>query len=172
MKRLLNPAGFLITSVLALGIGLVFASPVSAQPITPTIDDVGSRVICMCGCGSVLNNCIHQECMERDEMRSTISLSIKQGKSADEIVNAFVFKYGEEVLAAPTKKGFNLTAWITPFLAILIGGIALFFILKAWVLKGSVPKQEPAPTPVVTPDKDQGYRQQVEEELKQYGERL
>ena len=107
----------------------------------------------------------------RDEMRSAVSLSIKQGKSADEIVNAFVLKYGEEVLAAPTKKGFNLTAWITPFLAILLGGITLFFILKAWVLKGVAPKPAPAPTPVVTPENDQSYRHRVEEELKQYGER-
>ena len=104
-------------------------------------------------------------------MRGAISLAIKQGKSSDEIVNAFVLKYGEEVLAAPTKKGFKLTAWITPFLAIFIGGITLFFILKAWVLKGSGPKHAPTLYPANIPEKDQGYRQRVEDELRQYGER-
>ena len=69
LNRVLRSLSFSGLSVLPLVMGKAFASPATAQSITPTIDDVGSRVICMCGCGSVLNNCVHQECMERDEMR-------------------------------------------------------------------------------------------------------
>ncbi len=110
--------------------------------------------------------------MVRDEMRGAISLALKQGKSADEIVASLISKYGEEVLAAPTKKGFNLTAWITPFLAIVIGGVTIFFILKAWAFKGTAPVAAPAPGRTVVPEKYQIYRQKLEAELKQYGENL
>ena len=40
--------------------------------------------------------------------------------------------YGETLLAAPTKKGFNLTAWVTPFLAILVGGCLVVLTLIRW----------------------------------------
>ena len=172
MRRLLKMGSFLVISVLTAILSLTLVSPAMAQPVSPTIDDVAGRVICMCGCGSVLNNCIHQECMVRDEMRGAISLALKQGKSADEIVASLVSKYGEQVLAAPTKKGFNLTAWITPFLAIVIGGVTIFFILKAWAFKGAAPVGAPAPGQTVVPEKYRVYRQKLEDELKQYGENL
>lgn len=177
MPRGLRLDSLIALSGLMLALGLILLAPAIAMaepPQASIMDDVGSRVICMCGCGSVLNNCVHQECMGRDEMRGAISLAIAQGKSSDEIVNAFISQYGEQVLAAPAKKGFNLTAWIAPFLAIVIGGIAIFFILKAWVLKGSQPAPMPAPAspPVKADDEDEFYRQRVEAELKKYGEGL
>ena len=46
-----------------------------------------------------------------------------------------VDKYGETVLSAPTKFGFNLTAWMTPFLALVAGGFGVRKVLLAWVGK-------------------------------------
>jgi len=59
--------------------------------------------------------------MSRDGMLTLIEQKLAKGESATGIVQFFVAQYGEQVLSAPTKKGFNLTAWITPFVAILAG---------------------------------------------------
>ena len=39
------------------------------------------------------------------------------------------------MLSAPTKNGFNLTAWVIPFGALMIGGVGLRRLLNGWVGK-------------------------------------
>ena len=42
---------------------------------------------------------------------------IDEGKTHDEIIQAFIAKYGsEEMLGAPVDKGFNRLAWLLPYL--------------------------------------------------------
>ena len=50
-----------------------------------------------------------------DEMRAKIKSMINQGKDKNQIIASFVSLYGEKILIVPSKKGFNLTVWITPF---------------------------------------------------------
>ena len=53
-----------------------------------------------------------------------------QGKSAREILDAFVQKYGEKALMAPKPKGFNLWGYLLPGAAVATAGIALAAVLK------------------------------------------
>jgi cytochrome c-type biogenesis protein CcmH len=50
-----------------------------------------------------------------------------------QVIDFMTATYGEQVLAAPTKKGFNLTAWITPFALLLVGAVSIWFVVLAWV---------------------------------------
>jgi cytochrome c-type biogenesis protein CcmH len=52
-----------------------------------------------------------------------------QGKAQEEILQAYVAQYGERILARPTKEGFHLLAWILPFVALVVGGLALWRFL-------------------------------------------
>ena len=50
-------------------------------------------------------------------MRGELAALIDQGKNHDEIIQAFITKYGsEEMLGAPIDKGFNRLAWLVPYL--------------------------------------------------------
>ena len=40
---------------------------------------------------------------------------MQRGDSDSLVLQSFVQKYGNTVLAAPTASGFNMVAWITPF---------------------------------------------------------
>ena len=60
---------------------------------------------------------------------------LESGLTVDQIVQQQVEKYGETVLSAPTKNGFNLTAWVIPFGALMIGGGGLRRLLNGWVGK-------------------------------------
>jgi cytochrome c-type biogenesis protein CcmH/NrfF len=53
-----------------------------------------------------------------------------EGKTADEIVAAFVEKYGEKVLMAPKPEGFNIVGYVLPSLAVLLVGGVMFAILR------------------------------------------
>ena len=66
---------------------------------------------------------------------------LESGLTVDQIVRQQVEKYGETILSAPSKKGFNLTAWVIPFGAIMIGGVGLRRLLNGWV--GNDTKTEP-----------------------------
>jgi cytochrome c-type biogenesis protein CcmH len=66
------------------------------------------------------------------EMRNLVRELIQQGKSPEEIRAYFVSRYGEYVLLAPPKRGFNLLLWGLPVLAIAAGACGVYFVAKRW----------------------------------------
>lgn len=66
-----------------------------------------------------------------EQMRRTVRERLAEGESRDDVLRFFVERYGEGILAAPPKSGFNLLAWLVPPLALLIGGGALALVLRA-----------------------------------------
>ena len=63
---------------------------------------------------------------------------LDSGLTVEQIIKSQVDEYGETVLSAPTKFGFNLTAWVMPFMALIAGGVGIRKILYTWVGKNSL----------------------------------
>jgi cytochrome c-type biogenesis protein CcmH len=156
--RLRGKLSFILPLVALL---FLFPSTASAQELT----NISRQIICQCGCTLVLSNCTHHECSGREPMTAFINDQLAQGKSADQIVQLFVAQYGEQVLSSPPKRGFNLAAWVTPFMALLIGGVVISLGLKRWV------RREPPARNDVAVEEDEGYRHRLEEELKEFDDR-
>ncbi len=79
-----------------------------------------------------LLECNHVGCAYSETMRKELAAAVQTGGSDDSILQQFADKYGTTVLAAPTKKGFDIVAWIMPG-AVLLGGIWLTIILiRKW----------------------------------------
>jgi cytochrome c-type biogenesis protein CcmH len=159
-------------SVIGFILLLFLATPITVLAGSTEVDEVARELICQCGCYAVLNNCTHGECMVRDGMTSSIELQLSQGQSKEQIIKTFVSQYGEAVLASPPKKGFNLTAWITPFAVIIVGGIVIWFAIKRWVHRGK--QVAPKPSAALTPanaQNDAKYLSEVERDLKELSER-
>ena len=57
---------------------------------------------------------------------------MKLGKGEEQILAHFADKYGEKILSAPTTTGFNLTAWVTPFVVVAAGMLFVSFTLLRW----------------------------------------
>jgi len=94
-------------------------------------------------------------------MEKELAAFIDQGMTKDQILTAFVARYGSRVLSAPPTKGaFNVSAWIMPFAALLAGGLAVIYFLRTW--KSRTVFATPGPVD------DAKYRQQLEEELKKF----
>ncbi len=138
-----------------------------ARANAATLSDISKQLICQCGCTLVLANCTHVECHSREAMTTFIAQQLDQGQSEKQILQLFVTQYGEQVLASPPKRGFNLMAWLLPFVAILAGGVVIYAAIKKWVGRGRLSE-----TYAITEagEENEKYQRQLEEELKEFNE--
>jgi cytochrome c-type biogenesis protein CcmH len=72
-------------------------------------------------------------CANTDAFKVDLVEMMKKGMDKDEIREYYVEMLGEEILTAPEKKGFSLTAWVLPFAAMGGAGTGVFFLLRRWV---------------------------------------
>ena len=89
-----------------------------------------------------------------------IAKELDEGDSDDSIVSHFAEKYGLTVLSSPPAAGFNLTAWLAPFLALGIGALLVIYFVRQFRSKW---RAVPAADVDITK-----YQQKVEEELKKF----
>ena len=96
------------------------------------LQDLENALMCKCDdkCGKVLINCT---CSTSDKTRAKYAKMLDSGLTVEQIIKMQVDEYGETILSAPSKFGFNLTAWMTPFVALLAGGFGVRKVLHAWV---------------------------------------
>ncbi len=149
---------------IVLFIILFSASPARAN--SHTVSSISDQLICQCGCTLLLSNCTHVECSWGVPMTALIAENLAQGQSEEEIIGFFVAQYGEVVLSSPPKRGFNLVAWVTPFVFILVGGVVIYIALKKWAKRGRY-----SPVSIVTEEGDEEYEHRVEKELEEFTER-
>ena len=88
------------------------------------------------------------------------------GRSEPEILNAYVARYGERILASPPARGFNRLAYILPWAFLVFGSIALLLILRAWKPKSAVP----APSNISTGNSGDDMDRRITEELREFEE--
>ncbi len=137
----------------------LFAPPALALVVT----DVAKEFICNCGCNNLLPDC-NMEC--GDQLRGVIAAKIKAGWDKPRIMDFLVKNYGETLLAAPTKSGFNLTAWITPFAAVLAGGVMISLAIGEWVARRRAAQRVRLVSPTTAVEGK--YLDRVDEELKHF----
>jgi cytochrome c-type biogenesis protein CcmH len=115
----------------------VFLFSGASDPST-RFNALGHQLMCICSCGQILLECNHVGCPDSDMMRNELMAAVGRGDSDSLVQQAFVQKYGPTVLAAPTTTGFDRTAWIMPFVALLVGCALVVYIVRVW-------KNRPAP---------------------------
>ena len=116
-----------IAGILAMVLAMV--APALAQEPQTTLPDIEDEVMCpVCGTTLELASESQQAVRERELVRNLIA----EGKTKDEIKDALVAEFGDEVLALPDDAGFDLAAWLVPGLAILGAGVAIFVGLRRW----------------------------------------
>lgn len=151
--------------VLALALLFTWSGRASAEEPS-TLDEIAKDLICQCGCGLTVDACGGaMECGVADQMRQVIAARLSQGETKPQILNFFVGQYGEKVQAAPKKEGFNLTAWVLPFVAIAAGGGLIYIVLMRWVHWRAAPPAQPAAQPAANLGE---YQERLRRELEQF----
>ena len=89
---------------------------------------------CQCGCTLDVYTCRTTDfaCQVSPAMHRDVISLVEGGYDAKEIVAAFVDTYGERVLMAPTRSGFNLVGWLMPFTALVAGAGVVAVLVRRW----------------------------------------
>ena len=120
--------GAILAVASALAACVTDAAPSASQDMEAVAQGIDKSLMCPI-CPSETIDQSQTEIAE--QMRRTVREKLAEGSSRDEVLQFFVERYGEDVLAAPPKSGFNLLAWLVPPLALLLGGGALALALRA-----------------------------------------
>jgi cytochrome c-type biogenesis protein CcmH/NrfF len=109
-------------------------------------NDLGHKMMCVCGCNQILIECNHLGCPDSDRMLNELRASIASGSSDDAILTAFQDKYGPTVLAAPMLTRFNIVAWIVPPAVLILGIAATVVLVRRWRLRAAAIPPAPRAT--------------------------
>jgi cytochrome c-type biogenesis protein CcmH len=96
------------------------------------IQAIEQRLACNCGCTLDVFTCRTTDftCTYSPELHREVLALRDNGKTAQEILDTFVAKYGEKALMAPKPQGFNLAGYLLPGALIAAGGAALVLFIS------------------------------------------
>jgi cytochrome c-type biogenesis protein CcmH/NrfF len=99
---------------------------------TDRAKSLGTKLMCMCGCGQILTQCNHINCPSSGPMLKELDAHVSKGEADDLIIQDFVQEYGEKVLSAPPTHGFNSIAWYIPGAAFVLGLGIVVSLIRLW----------------------------------------
>ena len=138
----------------ALGLLLALAVPAAALASErhPTQNELEGEIMCPV-CGTTLDQ---SDAAVAQQMKMFIRARIAAGDTKSQIENKLASKFGEQVLAAPSKHGFNLLAWLLPLVGL---GLAVPIVgYAAWRWSRARP---PDDAPPVDPELDRRVDQEL-----------
>ena len=108
--------------------------PAAAKRLTPLERDALERMLaCPCPCTLDVFTCrTSMPCGFSPRLHADVVQLANGGYSADEILAAFEQAYGEKILMAPHKQGFNWVGWVAPFAAVGGGALAAGALIRRW----------------------------------------
>jgi cytochrome c-type biogenesis protein CcmH len=126
--------------------------------------EIEESLTCQCGCGLTVATCNHLECSFAVPVRKDIAESLGRGETGQQILERYKKEYGEKVLSSPVPEGFNLLAWIAPYLAIVVAGLVMFgFFRRRAARIEPIPAPAPPQATAVSNDRLERLRHEVED---------
>ncbi len=106
-------------------------APTEVADYDERIQAIEHRLACNCGCTLDVFTCRTTDftCTYSPKLHREVVALDRAGKTAQEILDAFVEQYGEKALMAPKPEGFNLWGYLLPGSAIVVAGGALVALL-------------------------------------------
>jgi cytochrome c-type biogenesis protein CcmH len=116
--------------VLVLVLLAAIAAPVaSASERNPSIGDLEGELMCPTCKGETLEE---SSAPAADRIRHFIAERIKAGDTKSEIKAKLVKQFGVGILAAPSRHGFDLLAWLLPLVGVGGGAVVIGLLVWRW----------------------------------------
>ena len=112
----------------ALVLALAVGAPAVASEEHPTLPELERELICP----TCHESLAASSSPIADRMRAFIRARIAAGDTKSEIKQKLVDQFGEAVLAAPPKSGFNLLAWLLPLVGIVVAAGVVGVLAWRW----------------------------------------
>jgi cytochrome c-type biogenesis protein CcmH len=124
--------------------------PGATKRLTPLERDAVERMLsCPCPCTLDVFTCrTSMPCGFSPRLHADVVQLVNGGYSADEIIAAFEQAYGEKILMAPRKEGFNWVGWVAPFAAVGGGALVVGALIRQWGRRAAQRRTASTPVPV------------------------
>jgi cytochrome c-type biogenesis protein CcmH len=155
---------------LSLLLLLLVATPAAAQPPATNVEDprlyeVASQLRCVvCQNLSVADSPSEMA----QQMRALVRERLRAGDTPEQVLQYFVDKYGEWILLAPRRRGFNWLVWSAPFVSTVIGLIVIAFTIRRWTAQR---RKRLAGIATAPPAVDPAMRERIRREMELENER-
>ena len=149
--------------VAAAVLALALAGAAGASEERPTLDELERELICPT-CNTTL---AMSSSPIADRMRAFIRTRIAAGDTKGEIKAKLVDEFGQEVLAAPPARGFNILAWALPIAFAAAAALALAVLARRWRRQEDEPT-EPDPSTNGRAPLDPELERRLDEELARF----
>jgi len=73
-----------------------------------------------------------------DQMKREIRDLLQQGWSEERVMQYYLDKYGERILAAPQPKGFNVLAYVMPPIVLAVAGAGVIMWIRRHTTKSTL----------------------------------
>lgn len=124
-----------IPAILLLGLVLTFVACASETP--PSLEERAQSIDKQLICLQCPGETIDQSQVElAAQMREAVRARLDEGWTREEILEYFVDRYGEAVLAAPPKEGFSLLAWVVPPVGLAGALVLLLLVVRSMRVRG------------------------------------
>jgi cytochrome c-type biogenesis protein CcmH len=90
------------------------------------------------------------------------------GASEQQILDHFLEKYGERILAAPRAKGFTLLAYVIPVVGLAVGGMLILLFLRGAKGTGSAAQRTTVDASTPASDFDESVQARFKNELEHF----
>lgn len=154
----------LLTLFAALALALAAPGALASEE-KPTLAELERELVCpTCDTTLAMSNAPIAE-----RMRAHIRERIAAGDTKSEIKAGLVEQFGEAVLAAPPRSGFNLLAWLLPLGGLAAAAVVVTLFARRW--RRARPTAAPAgggPVANGVPPLDPTLERRVDEELARY----
>jgi cytochrome c-type biogenesis protein CcmH len=106
-------------------------APTDPEDNAAAIQAIELKLACNCGCTLDVFTCRTTDfsCTYSPKLHREVLALRDQGMSAQQVLDAFVAKYGEKALMAPKPRGFNLAGYLVPGAAIATAAAALVLLI-------------------------------------------
>lgn len=140
--------------------------PTTAADNDASLQAIEKRLRCSCGCGLDIYTCRTTDftCTYSPALHKEVTRLAGEGKSAQQIIDAFVAQYGEAALMAPPKHGFNLAGYFVPSIVIVIAGVVLALTLRRWTreARATAPGTDALASPDASPAELERLRRELD----------
>lgn len=109
--------------------------PTTARDDDSSVKWIEHRIRCTCGCNLDVFTCRTTDftCATSPAMHRLVLARLDSAMTAPQVVAAFEAQYGQMILMAPPRRGFNWTAYLMPFVGLGLGLGIVVALMRRWV---------------------------------------
>jgi cytochrome c-type biogenesis protein CcmH len=122
---------------------LVFlASPALAQDVEREARAIEAMLVAPCCWTQQVS--LHQS-EAATKIKQEIRVALRQGRTREQILDAYVAEYGPAILIEPPARGFGVSLYVLPVIALLVSVLLVGVVVRRFTRRGQAPPDAQPP---------------------------